>query len=115
MAGHITVRDVLNPHAFWVNPYGVAFGQMTASDLLLIDHDGNVLEGGRPGDGQLFNAAGFAIHGSIHRTREDVHAAAHSHSYYGRAFSCLGRNIDLSSVGASRTETAADGRGRAVR
>lgn len=82
--------------AFWVNPYGIAFDQMTVSDLLLIDHDGNVLEGGKPGEGQLFNAAGFAIHGSIHRTRPDIHAAAHSHSYYGRAFSCLGRNIDLS-------------------
>ncbi|BEI95630.1 hypothetical protein CcaverHIS631_0105790 [Cutaneotrichosporon cavernicola] len=106
VAGHITVRDVVNPHAFWVNPYGVAFDQMTASDLLLIDHDGNVLGGGKDGDGQLFNAAGFAIHGSIHRQRQDIHAAAHSHSYFGRAFSCLGRNIDLASVeGAQYGET----------
>jgi ribulose-5-phosphate 4-epimerase/fuculose-1-phosphate aldolase len=39
--------------AFWVNPYGVAFDLLTVSDLLLIDHDGNVLEGGKPGDGQI--------------------------------------------------------------
>lgn len=89
------MRDVVNPHAFWVNPYGVAFDAMTVDDLVLVDHDGNVLEGGRPGFGQVINAAGFAIHGSIHRTRPDIHAAAHSHSFYGRAFSCLGRNIDI--------------------
>ena len=40
--------------AFWVNPYGVAFDLMTVSDLLLIDLEGNVLEGtGKPGEGQI--------------------------------------------------------------
>jgi len=83
-----------------VNPYGVAFDHMTASDLVLIGHDGAVLEGsGKPGNGQLYNAAGFAIHHSIHLARPDIHAAAHSHSFYGRAFSCLGRNIDLTNYG----------------
>ena len=43
----------LSPSAFWVNPYGVAFNLMTVSDLLLVDHDGNILEGtGKPGNGQ---------------------------------------------------------------
>lgn len=68
---------------------------MTVSDLLLVDHDGTVLEGGKPGDGQVYNAAGYAIHSAIHGCRPDIHAAAHSHSFYGRGFSALGRNIDL--------------------
>lgn len=102
VAGHISVRDVVNPHAFWVNPYGVAFDAMTVDDLVLVDHDGRVLEGGRPGFGQVINAAGFAIHGSIHRTRPDIHAAAHSHSFYGRAFSSLGRNIDMTSYDGAK-------------
>lgn len=121
VAGHITVRDAVNPHAFWVNPYGVAFDLMTVSDLLLIDHDGNILENtGKPGDGQicklnntystclckedtyrriLDNAAGFAIHGAVHARRPDIHAAAHSHTTFGRAFSVLGRNVDIASHG----------------
>ncbi|ORY24482.1 class II aldolase/adducin domain protein [Naematelia encephala] len=103
VAGHITVRDAINPHAFWVNPYGVAFDLMTVSDLLLIDHDGNVLEGsGKPGDGQIYNAAGFAIHGAVHAMRPDVHAAAHSHTTFGRAFSVLGRNVDIASHDAAQ-------------
>lgn len=85
-----------------MNPYALPFDQITCSDLLLIDpHSGDVLEGtGKPGNGQLYNAAGFAIHSSIHLTRPDIHAAAHSHSFYGRTFSALGRNIDISNYGA---------------
>jgi ribulose-5-phosphate 4-epimerase/fuculose-1-phosphate aldolase len=45
------------------------------------------------------NAAGFAIHGAIHKLRPDIHAAAHSHTTYGRAFSVLGRNLDMASHG----------------
>ncbi|TYJ56771.1 hypothetical protein B9479_002541 [Cryptococcus floricola] len=102
VAGHITVRDPINPEAFWVNPYGVAFDLLTVSDLLLIDHDGNILEGtGKPGDGQIYNAAGFAIHGAVHKLRPDIHAAAHSHTTYGRAFSVLGRNLDIVSQDAA--------------
>ncbi|WRT63507.1 uncharacterized protein IL334_000412 [Kwoniella shivajii] len=103
VAGHITIRDAINPNAFWVNPYGVAFDLLTVSDLLLIDHDGNILEGtGRSGDGQIYNAAGFAIHGAIHKLRPDIHAAAHSHTTFGRAFSVLGRNIDIASHDAAQ-------------
>jgi ribulose-5-phosphate 4-epimerase/fuculose-1-phosphate aldolase len=43
--------------------------------------------------------AGYAIHSAIHAAQPDIHAAAHSHSYYGRAFSALGRNIDLANYG----------------
>ena len=45
VAGHITVRDPERPDCFWVNPFGVHFGQIHASDLILVDHTGAVIEG----------------------------------------------------------------------
>lgn len=45
------------------------------------------------------NAAGFAIHGSILAERPDIQSVAHSHSIYGKAFSILGRNIDMGTFG----------------
>jgi ribulose-5-phosphate 4-epimerase/fuculose-1-phosphate aldolase len=89
VAGHITARDPEFPDQLWVNPFGVSFNRMKVSDLLLVDHDGNVLEGDR-----TVNAAAYAIHSEIHKARPDVVAAAHSHSIYGKAFSSLGRLLD---------------------
>lgn len=88
-AGHITVRDPERPDHFWVNPFGTSFKQMKVSDLLLVNHAGDVVAG----DG-LLNAAAFAIHGSIHAARPDVVAAAHAHSVYGKSWSSLGRPLD---------------------
>jgi len=89
VAGHITVRDPGRPDHFWVNPFGTYFGHISASDLLLVNHRGDVVEGKQP-----LNAAAFAIHSRVHAARPDVVAAAHSHSLYGRAWSSLGRLLD---------------------
>lgn len=89
VAGHITVRDPQNTDHFWVNPMGRSFKQMRVSDLLKVDHEGNVVEG----EG-LLNGAAFTIHSRIHAQRPDVVAAAHSHSVYGKAFSSLGRKLE---------------------
>jgi ribulose-5-phosphate 4-epimerase/fuculose-1-phosphate aldolase len=89
VAGHITARDPERPDHFWVNPFGMYFGQIRASDLILVNRHGQVVEGKYP-----VNAAAFAIHSSIHAARPDVIAAAHSHSVYGRAWSTLGRLLD---------------------
>ena len=45
VAGHITARDPGNPEWFWVNPFGVHFGQIRVSDLILVDHKGEVVQG----------------------------------------------------------------------
>jgi ribulose-5-phosphate 4-epimerase/fuculose-1-phosphate aldolase len=87
--GHITARDPENPDQFWINPFGVNFGHVRVSDLLLVDSDGVVVAG----DGRV-NPAGFAIHSQVHAARPDVVAAAHSHSTYGRAWSALARRLD---------------------
>jgi len=88
-AGHITARDPEHPDRFWVNPFGMSFRQIRASDLICVDHDGNVVEGDWP-----LNRAAFAIHSRIHRARPEVVAAAHAHSVYGKAFSSLGIELD---------------------
>ncbi len=89
VAGHITVRDPERLDHFWVNPMGRSFKQMRVSDLLLVSHTGEVVEG----EG-LLNGAAFTIHSQIHMAKPEVTAAAHSHSVYGKAFSALGRTLD---------------------
>ncbi|TMC50262.1 MAG: class II aldolase/adducin family protein [Chloroflexi bacterium] len=89
VAGHITARDPEKLDHFWVNPFGMHFGQIRVSDLILVNDEGEVVEGDRP-----VNAAAFAIHSQVHRARPDVVSAAHSHSTYGRAWSTLGRLLD---------------------
>jgi ribulose-5-phosphate 4-epimerase/fuculose-1-phosphate aldolase len=89
VAGHITARDPERLDHFWVNPFGMAFAHIRTSDLVLVDHDGQVVEG----EGGV-NAAAFAIHSALHQARPDVIAAAHSHSVHGKAWSSLGRLLD---------------------
>ena len=89
VAGHITARDPEHTDHFWVNPMGMSFKQIKVSDLLLVNHDGKVVDG----EG-LLNGAAFTIHSHIHKARPDVVAAAHSHSVHGKAWSALGRKLD---------------------
>lgn len=84
---------------------------MTVDDLILVNEDGKVVDGG---PNRLLNAAGkpsggrdpcsavlsnpriaYAIHHQVHVARPDVNCVAHSHSVYGKAFSALGRNLDM--------------------
>ena len=89
VAGHITARDPERLDHFWVNPFGIHFGHVRVSDLILVNHNGEVVEGEMP-----VNGAAFAIHSQIHAARPDVVAAAHSHSIYGKSWSALGRTLD---------------------
>ena len=88
-AGHITARDPERPDHFWVNPFGMHFSLIRASDLILVNHHGDVVEGTMP-----VNAAAFAIHSQVHLARPDCVAAAHAHSLHGKAWSSLGRLLD---------------------
>jgi ribulose-5-phosphate 4-epimerase/fuculose-1-phosphate aldolase len=89
VAGHITARDPEHPEWFWVNPFGVHFSQIRASDLVLVNQSGEVIQGDYP-----VNTAAFAIHSRVHAARPDAVAAAHAHSMYGKAWSSLGRLLD---------------------
>ena len=55
-AGHVTVRDPEHTDHFWVNPFGSNFKLMTVSDLILVNHEGEVVEGDRP-----VNAAALSL------------------------------------------------------
>lgn len=88
VAGHITVRDPEYDDRFWVNPFGMNFKQISVSDLICVDHDGDVVIGDNP-----VNRAAFAIHSRVHAARPDVVAAAHSHSIYGKAWSAMRRPL----------------------
>ncbi|MDB4975567.1 MAG: Class aldolase/adducin family protein [Myxococcaceae bacterium] len=89
VAGHITARDPEHRETFWVNPFTKDFSQITVSNLIRIDHAGEVVEGSWP-----VNRAAFAIHSRLHAARPDVIAAAHTHSLHGKAFATLGKLLD---------------------
>ncbi|MET0327006.1 MAG: class II aldolase/adducin family protein [Ilumatobacteraceae bacterium] len=89
VAGHITVRDPEFTDHFWVNPFARSFRHMRVSDLILVNHHGDVVYGQKP-----VNRAAFVLHAAIHQARPDVIAAAHSHSPYGKSFSSLGIPLD---------------------
>ena len=89
VAGHITARDPERLDHFWVNPFGMNFKQIRVQDLLLVNHEGEVVEGNWP-----VNRAAFVIHSQVHAARPDVVAAAHAHSVYGKTWSSLRRPLD---------------------
>ncbi|MBB5693004.1 class II aldolase/adducin family protein [Muricoccus pecuniae] len=89
LAGHVTARDPEFPDEFWVNPLGRHFSRIRVSDLIRVNHEGEVVHGDQP-----VNRAAFAIHAAIHKARPDVVAAAHTHSTYGKAWASLGRLLD---------------------
>ncbi|MYW02302.1 class II aldolase/adducin family protein [Streptomyces sp. SID3343] len=89
VAGHITARDPELTDHFWVNPFGMSFKHITVDDLILVNHEGQVVEGRFH-----VNQAAFAIHSQIHAARPDVVAAAHSHSTHGRAMAALGVKLE---------------------
>ncbi|KAI0673013.1 arad-like aldolase/epimerase [Trametes maxima] len=94
VAGHITVRDTVRPDCFWVNPFGKHFSLIQPSDLILVNHHAQV-QVSESGPNTLLNKAAFMIHSAVHAARADVNCAAHSHSIYGRAFSTLGKELDI--------------------
>lgn len=90
-AGHISVRDPVDPNTFWINPLGKHFGMLKASDMVHVDENGQVIGGNKV----AVNAAGFMIHSAIHKARPDINAACHTHSPAGKAWSTFGRPLDI--------------------
>ena len=91
-SGHISVRDPIHTDAFWMNPLGVHFGMLRASDMILVNLNGDIIGGKRD---RPINAAGFLIHAATHKARPDVHAICHTHSTFGRAWSTFARPLDM--------------------
>ena len=82
---HATVRLPGTADRFLINPLHLMFDEITASSLLTVTQDGEVV-GGAPG---VVNLAGFVIHGAIHAARPDVHCIVHTHTLAGCAIAAL--------------------------
>ena len=89
LAGHITARDPLDRHTFWVNPLGKHFANLCVSDLVRLNHQGEIVEGGG-----IVNTAAYMIHSAIHAAFPNVNAVAHAHSKYGKAWSTQGKLLE---------------------
>jgi ribulose-5-phosphate 4-epimerase/fuculose-1-phosphate aldolase len=92
ISGHISVRDPEFEDRFWINPLGVHFGMLKASDMICVTIDGDVVGGNMAGS---INAAGFQIHSAVHKSRKDVHAICHTHSVHGRAWSAFAKPLEM--------------------
>ena len=81
---HLSARVPGEPNHYLINPYGLMFQEICASNLIKVDFDGNVVAGDFP-----YNAAGHAIHTAVLQARPDVQVALHSHTRAGMAVSCM--------------------------
>jgi ribulose-5-phosphate 4-epimerase/fuculose-1-phosphate aldolase len=86
---HFTVRVPDEPESFLINRYGEMFDEITASSLLKMDFDGNVL-GEANGS---FNNAGFTIHSGVYKARPDANCVTHTHTRAGGAVSLIEKGI----------------------
>lgn len=80
---HISHRVPGPDHHFLINPYGMFFEEMTASALVKVDLDGNIVQE----TPYFINPAGFTIHSAIHAAREDAAVVMHVHTDDGVAVS----------------------------
>jgi ribulose-5-phosphate 4-epimerase/fuculose-1-phosphate aldolase len=82
---HISARVPGRDDQFLLNPFGLHYTEVTASNLVRIDLDGKILDGSP----YPINDAGFTIHSAIHGARHDVAAVLHTHTDAGAAVSAL--------------------------
>lgn len=96
--GHITLRVPGPQRHFLINPFGLRYDEVTASNLVKIDLDGNIVEP----SAHPVNPAGFIIHGAIHAARADAHCVMHTHTLAGMAMAASRAPIrSLDFAGAS--------------
>jgi ribulose-5-phosphate 4-epimerase/fuculose-1-phosphate aldolase len=84
---HISARVPDSPDHFLINPNGMLFGEITASSLLKVTIEGDVVY--RPDLPYGLHPAGFTIHSAIYRARPDTLSAMHTHTIAGMAVSAL--------------------------
>ena len=77
---HLSARVPGQAYQYLINPYGLLFHEITASSLLKVDFNGNILAGDYP-----VNEAGHAIHTAVLKARPDINAVLHSHTRAGMA------------------------------
>ena len=93
---HISSRVPGTKSHFLINPFGLMYHEITASNLLKVDIDGNKLT---PSQWPVL-MAGFVVHRSIHMAREDAHCVIHTHSKAGVAVACQEQGLLPINLGA---------------
>jgi ribulose-5-phosphate 4-epimerase/fuculose-1-phosphate aldolase len=81
---HLSARVPGVEDQYLINPYGLMFDEITASSLLKVDFQGNVISGD-----YKYNDAGHAIHTAVLMARPDVNVVLHSHTRAGMTVSCM--------------------------
>jgi ribulose-5-phosphate 4-epimerase/fuculose-1-phosphate aldolase len=81
---HLSTRVPGRDDHYIINPYGLLFQEITASNLIKVDFHGNVIAGDYP-----YNDAGHSIHTAILKARPDINVVLHSHTRAGMAVSCM--------------------------
>ena len=89
LSTHISVRLPGPDHHFLLNPLGLLFEEITASSLVRVDLEGNVLEARKV----KVNPAGFTIHSAIHAARPDAACVMHLHTTPGVAVSSQAQGL----------------------
>ena len=82
---HIAARVPGEDNAYLINPYGLFFDEITASSLVKVDFDGNVLD---PVGGE-YNMAGHLIHSAVLKARPEINFTLHTHTRAGAAVSAM--------------------------
>mgnify|MGYP001114653578 CR=1 FL=1 len=82
---HISLRVEGGDGCFLINPFGLLYDEVRASNLVKIDIDGRIVE---PTPYEI-NPAGFVVHSAVHRARPDAHCVMHTHTTTGMAVACL--------------------------
>jgi ribulose-5-phosphate 4-epimerase/fuculose-1-phosphate aldolase len=85
---HMSARIPGEPNCFLINLYGETFDEITASSLVKMDMDGNVI-----GKQAKFNRAGFTIHSGVYKARSDAMCVMHTHTRAGAGVSLLRHGI----------------------
>tara|TARA_Y100001970_G_scaffold199595_1_gene242808 strand:+ start:45129 stop:45872 length:744 start_codon:yes stop_codon:yes gene_type:complete len=81
---HITAKTSKQKETFLINKFGLRYDEITASNLLEIDLEGNIING----EGDI-NYTGYVIHGAVHKARKEINCVMHTHTRAGLAISCL--------------------------
>lgn len=88
IGGHVSIR-VPGRDALWINAFDRTLSEITETDILMIDYDGNLLEGNRP------ISPGYEFHPGIYSQRDDVNAIVHTHGFWGQALGALARPLKI--------------------
>ena len=85
---HMSARIPDEPNTFLINHFGEMFDEVTASSLVKMDLDGNVLDAGGK-----FNNAGFTIHSGVYKGRPDATCVMHTHTRAGAGLSLIDKGL----------------------